>query len=192
MRLNLIKGVACLLLISVILMALCSCSFINETLYPINYKETIILYGDKYGIPYELLAAIIKTESNYNANAVSNAGAVGLMQLMPTTAEEVAGRLGEEYNGDMLTDPTTNIYYGSFYLKYLYDYLGENWETACAAYNAGIGNVSKWLKDANYSDDGVVLKKIPIEETANYVKRINKFKPKYKELYFTTEDESNE
>lgn len=192
MRLDKLKGFACVLIAAVLLLSFSSCGLFDKTFYPIDYKDIIIQYGDKYGIPYERLAAIIKTESNFNANAVSNAGAVGLMQLMPTTAEEVAGRLGEEYNGDMLTDPTTNIYYGSFYLKYLYNYLGENWDTACAAYNAGIGNVSKWLKDTNYSDDGVTLKEIPIEETANYVKRINKYMPKYKKLYFTTEDESDE
>lgn len=187
MRLNRVKTVLFTVVALLLTLSVSSCSFINETLYPIKHKELIMQYGDKYGIPYELLAAVIKTESDFSETAVSGAGAVGLMQLMPTTAEEIAGRLGEEYDGTKLSDPETNIAYGSFYLNYLYRNLGENWETACAAYNAGIGKVSGWLKDERYSDDGATLKSIPISETDNYIKRINKYKEKYKEIYFSEE-----
>lgn len=167
------------------ILGLFSCGISDEVKYPLNFKEYIIEYGDKYHIPYELLAAVIRTESSFDENAVSPVGAVGLMQLMPSTAEELASRLGEDYTTVDITDPKTNIAYGSFYLRYLYRNLGENWDTACAAYNAGIGRVSGWLKDESYSDDGVTLKNIPIKETRNYVKRINQYKEKYKELYFS-------
>jgi len=173
-------------------LSLCACGFINKTLYPLNHKELIVEYGDKYGIPYELLAAVIKAESDFNETAKSSAGAVGLMQLMPSTAEEIAWRLGEDYESVDITDAETNIAYGSFYLNYLYQNLGEIWETALAAYNAGIGKVKGWLENSEYSDDGRALKSIPIAETENYVKRINKYKQKYKELYFNSEVESNE
>lgn len=179
-------------LVGALLLSLCSCGLVDKTLYPIKHTELIKEYGDKYGIPYELLAAVIKTESNFNETAKSSAGAIGLMQLMPSTAEEIAWRLGEDYTTVDITLAETNIAYGSFYLSYLYRNLGEEWETALAAYNAGIGKVKGWLKDAAYSDDGVTLKSIPIAETDNYIKRINKYKGKYKELYFNSEDESNE
>ncbi len=179
-------------LVGALLLSLCSCGLVDKTLYPIKHTELIKEYGDKYGIPYELLAAVIKTESDFNETAKSSAGAIGLMQLMPSTAEEIAWRLGEDYTTVDITLAETNIAYGSFYLSYLYRNLGEEWETALAAYNAGIGKVKGWLKDAAYSDDGVTLKSIPIAETDNYIKRINKYKGKYKELYFNSEDESNE
>lgn len=152
-----------------------------------DYKDIIVKYCDEYSVPCDLLCAIIRTESSFDVQAVSSAGAIGLMQLMPSTAREIADRMGETFVEDKLYEPETNIKYGCFYIRYLYRNLGENWETACAAYNAGIGRVSSWLKDTAYSDDGVSLKNIPIEETKNYVERINKFKIKYKELYFNNE-----
>ena len=86
----------------------------------------------------------------------------------------------------MLYDPETNIKYGTYYLSRLYNRFGD-WDTALAAYNGGEGNVSEWLKDKKYSDDGIKLKtdKIPDEfsETKNYVKKVNKALKKYKELY---------
>lgn len=154
-----------------------------------DYKDTIVKYCDEYSVPYDLLCAIIRTESSFDVQAVSSAGAIGLMQLMPSTAREIADRIGETYDENKLFEPETNIKYGCFYIRYLYKNLGENWDTACAAYNAGIGRVASWLKDSAYSDDGISLKHIPIEETKNYVERINKFKIKYKELYFSSEGE---
>lgn len=192
MALNRVRMIVAATLALVIVFTFASCGFIRKTIYPLKYRELIEQYGDKYDISYELLAAVIYTESGFDENAVSGVGAVGLMQLMPTTAEEIAWRLGEDYSTVNIKDPETNIAYGSFYLNYLYRYLGENWDTACAAYNAGIGKVSSWLKDSAYSDDGVSLKSIPIAETDNYIKRINKYKQKYKEIYFNSEEESYE
>lgn len=185
---NIFRISLCFLLLFVAV-ATSSCAVVNETMYPIGYEEYIVKYCDIYGVPYELLCAVIRTESSFDANAKSSAGAMGLMQLLPSTAEEIALRLKEEYNPDMLLDPETSIRYGCFYLSYLNRYLGGDWGTACAAYNAGIGRVKSWLEDDEYSDDGITLKKIPIKETENYVKRINEFKVKYKELYFTNEGE---
>ena len=158
-----------------------------------KYEEYIYEYGDLYGIPYDLLAAVIKTESDFNPEAVSGAGAVGLMQLLPSTAETIAESLKVEYNADMLTDPKTNIAYGCYYLSYLYRNLGYNWATACAAYNAGIGRVKSWLKNEEYSDDGKTLKNIPFDETNRYIKEIERTREKYNRLYFSqTEDNKND
>lgn len=192
MCLKRLKGVVLSLLAASLCLTLCACGFVDKTLYPLNHRELIEEYGDKYGIPYELLAAVIKAESDFNERAKSSAGAVGLMQLMPSTAEEIAWRLGEDFEAVDITDAKTNIAYGSFYLNYLYRNLGEIWETALAAYNAGIGKVKGWLEDTEYSDDGKTLKAIPIAETENYINRISKYKEKYKELYFNSEVESHE
>lgn len=138
--------------------------------YPLRYKDEILLYADTYSVPADLVCAVINVESGYDPDAESSAGAVGLMQILPNTAEEIAWRLDiEAYN---LLDPATNIRFGTYYLSYLYGVFG-NWETAAAAYNAGIGNVTNWLSDLEYSADGITLIKIPFTETASYVRRIS-------------------
>jgi soluble lytic murein transglycosylase len=137
--------------------------------YPLRYKEEILKYADAYSVPADLVCAVINTESGYDPNAMSYVGAVGLMQLLPSTAGEVARKLKiDDYD---LYDPETNINFGTYYLAYLYGQFND-WETALAAYNAGIGNVKLWLKDQNYSADGKTLIKIPFRETSNFVKRV--------------------
>ncbi len=137
--------------------------------YPLRYREEIVLYSDIYSVPADLICSLINVESGYDPDAVSGAGAVGLMQLLPSTAEEIAWRLG--IDGYDLCDVSTNIRFGTYYLSYLYKLL-DDWKTAAAAYNAGIGQVKLWLADAEYSADGVTLKTIPFKETASYVKRV--------------------
>ncbi len=174
-------------LLAMIMLCLCSCSFFEKNLYPINYKDFIEKYAAEYELPPELLAAVIMTESSFDANAKSPVGATGLMQLLPSTCEEMCERMKIEYSEAMLTDPESSIKIGAYYLRYLYNNTGKNWETACAAYNAGIGNVKKWQKNPEYSEDGVTLIKIPASETRNYIDRIKKYKEKYKDLYFKGE-----
>ncbi len=180
-----VKRLLLLLCVITLLLSTVSCKAIEKCFYPLEYEEYIYKYGDMYDIPYDLLAAVIKAESSFDPDAVSGAGAVGLMQLLPATAEEMAVRLDIEYDADMLWEPETNISYGSYYLAYLYENLGNNWNTACAAYNAGIGRVKGWLEDERYSDDGKNLKYIPFEETRNYLERIEKNRNKYTKLYFS-------
>ena len=102
------------------------------------------------------------------------------MQLTEDTAEWNAKEM--ELKDYDYKDPETNIRIGCHYLKYLIRKY-ENIDTALAAYNGGMGNVSKWLNDERYSDDGVTLKYIPFSETRHYVKKVNESWQKYKELY---------
>lgn len=137
--------------------------------YPLRYREEIVHFADIHSVPADLVCAVINAESGYDPDAVSSVGAVGLMQLMPSTAGEIAQKLGiDEYD---LCNPGTNINFGTYYLAYLYRQF-NNWETAVAAYNAGIRNVKLWLKDENYSPDGVTLIKIPFGETERYIKKV--------------------
>lgn len=155
----------------------------RESMYPREYSEYVTLYSEKYSVPESLVYAVIRTESSFNPDAVSHVGAQGLMQLMPDTVDWLSRLLDEDAPTGAITDPETNIKYGTYYLRHLYDRF-DNWDTAIAAYNAGHGRVTKWLQDKNYSDDGITLKVIPIEETKNYVNKISDAENQYKEIYY--------
>ena len=142
-------------------------------------------YGDaveESGLDPALVYAVIRAESSYREDAVSSAGAVGLMQIKPSTAEFVCEREGIEFDAARLKEGDYNILLGTKYLSYLLARF-EIEETALAAYNAGEGTVAKWLKDAELSTDGDRLEKIPYRETENYVKKVSKFKKIYEFLY---------
>lgn len=155
-----------------------------KLLYPLEHKETIIKYGQLHKIDPPLLAALIKTESNFETDAESKKGAKGLMQITPTTGEWIANTTGEKgFNESMLFDPETNIKLGSWYIEHLSDYYDNSFELVFAAYNGGRGNVDKWLKDKNYSLNGRTLDTIPFLETDNFVKKLKKNYSVYKRIY---------
>jgi soluble lytic murein transglycosylase len=105
--------------------------------------DSIHLAGQRYGIRPEMILAVIQTESSFVADAISNKGAIGLMQLLPSTAREVAGELEIEWTGDhLLKDPQVNIELGAYYLSKLIDDF-EDVDMALSAYNAGPGRVSR-------------------------------------------------
>ena len=152
------------------------------TYLPLKYYDLIEEYSEEFGLEPQLVCTVISAESRYDEFAVSKVGAMGLMQLMENTALWGAEELEiEGYSREMLFEPHVNIRIGCWYLAKLLDQY-NNTETALAAYNAGSGNVSQWLKNADYSDDGVTLKKIPFPETDNYLKKINRKTDLYKFL----------
>ena len=145
-------------------------------LFPLEYKENILYYSEEYDVSPSLIAAIIKAESNWQTDAVSSAGAKGLMQLSDTTFEWISGQ-----NEDIF-DPGTNIKYGTFYFsKLLAAY--EDEDTALAAYNGGSGNVDRWLLDSRYSKDGRTIDSTPYGETNRYIKKINIYEKIYDFIY---------
>ena len=154
----------------------------EERSYPLKYTEHVEKNALQYGIPSEIIYAVIKTESNFRHDAVSSRGAVGLMQIMPETFEWLFGITKEDFDSTMLYDPGINIKYGTFLLSILYKEFKE-WDTVYAAYNAGIGNVKKWLENELYSQDGI-LTNIPFNETSQYIVKVNKAKEMYIKLYF--------
>ena len=151
--------------------------------YPVEYEEYVEAYAAEYGLPPSLLYAVIRTESDFNPEAVSSAGAVGLMQLTEDTFSWAQYRCGvEELPQEQRFDPETSIHYGSCVLALLEEMYGVR-ETALAAYNAGMGNVNRWLTDEAYSDDGRTLKEIPYPETRQYVEKVLKAQEMYRHLY---------
>lgn len=163
--------------------------YLRYKAHPLEYTEFVERYSEEFEIPIEMLYAVIKCESSFDSTAVSSVGATGLMQLMPRTLEDMMRRCGEQYDERLLYDPETNIRYGSYYLRYLYN-IFQDWDVVLAAYNGGMGNVRSWLKDSEYYD-GAKLIKYPegFEETENYVKKVNKAEATYRELYFDTEEQ---
>ena len=149
--------------------------FIERQLYPKDYEEIIARYSDEYGVPEYIIYATIKVESDFDPNALSSAGAVGLMQMMPSTFEWLTGEshLNENLRAKDLRNPEVSIRYGTYYLAYLHRKFDYNWDTVFAAYNAGEGKVREWLSDSEYSDTKGNLTNIPYKETRDYVKKIN-------------------
>ncbi len=150
--------------------------------YPMTYADTIVEYSNSYNVDSALVASVVNSESSFKNDVKSQKGAIGLMQLMPTTAEWVATKLNEEYSEEKLYEPEYNIKLGTYYLGYLIEYFGDT-ELGLCAYNAGQGNVSNWLLNKEYSTDGKTLTKIPYKETENYLNRVYKNYHYYKNKY---------
>ena len=131
--------------------------------------------------PY-LIYAVMKAESGFDEKAVSAAGAVGIMQLMPSTAEFIAKLNGIEFQAERLKEAEYNAMLGSLYLEYLSERFPIT-STVLAAYNAGEGTVAQWLNDSSISPDGLNLTKIPYPETARYIKKVEKFRKIYAFFY---------
>lgn len=158
---------------------------IERSTHPLTYEDIIADASKEFDVPEYIIYATIKVESNFDPYAVSGVGAIGLMQMMPSTFEWLTGEehLGENLSTRKLDDPRVSIRYGTYYLSYLYKKFDYNWDTTFAAYNGGEGNVIKWLDNPKYSDGKGNLVKIPFSETRNYVKKINSEIEKYKQLY---------
>lgn len=117
-----------------------------------------------------LLEAVILTESKFNEKAISHVGAVGMMQLMPDTAQWISKESG--LPADHLDWPEENIPLGAWYLDYLLTEYHNNEVLALAAYNAGRGNVDSWMKDYQWKEDFSDMDKIPFPETREFVKTV--------------------
>jgi soluble lytic murein transglycosylase len=142
--------------------------------YPLRYEQIVSGHAENYRLEPQLVAAVIYQESKFDADAVSESGAVGLMQLLPATAQGIADRTGGHgwHERDLL-DPELNVRYGSWYLRHLLDKYGRE-ELALAAYNAGQANVDRWRSR------GVGIQ---FAETRHYVERVQELKRIYAEAY---------
>ncbi len=153
-----------------------------EIAVPYSQDQLIAKYAKANKVEKSLVAAVIYQESRFRADAVSQTGASGLMQIMPETARWIAARTNQDYSRERLKEAEYNISMGTYYLGYLMERYNGKVETALAAYNAGPGKVDSWLEDSNYSKNGV-LTRIPFEETRNYVETVLKMQEVYRKLY---------
>lgn len=148
--------------------------------YPLRYEAAIEAAALRHKINPYLVAAVIESESDFRADTVSSAGAVGLMQVMPATAKDLAhkGLVAESVTqGKELSDPSVNIEYGTAYLRYLVDRYHEV-ETVLAAYNAGLRHADSWSEAG-----GDIREAIEFPETKQYVLRVVRARERYERLY---------
>lgn len=155
----------------------------QKILYPYPYRPTVEKYAQKYGVDPYLVIAVIRAESNFMPQSESHKGALGLMQLMPDTASDIAKKMDDKnYTLEELKDPEKNIQYGTWYLANLQKEF-NNIPLTVAAYNGGRGHVKEWISSQQLDPHDLRFEDIPFQETREYVQRVLHFYAKYKELY---------
>ena len=175
------KIIVVLMVVSIIVILLYQ--FIMKKVYNTKYNEYVYLYAEENGVDPMLIFAIIKTESNFDPNAKSSVDAKGLMQLMESTAIEVAKELEiENFETEMLYNPEINIKIGIKYFSNLLNMYG-NINTAIVAYNAGPGSVKKWIEQEIIKEDGSDIENVPFKETNLYIRKVLRDYKIYKSLY---------
>jgi len=157
---------------------------VQEVVLPLRHEDIIRQQAADKGLDPALIAGVIYTESRFR-DQTSHAGAKGLMQILPSTAHDIARKSGGTafIEGD-LANPQVNISYGSFYLRYLLQRYGGNEVLAIAAYNAGEGRVDKWIFDARHKGEAFDrARHIPFPETRHYVQQVLDVRTRYREEY---------
>jgi soluble lytic murein transglycosylase len=151
-------------------------------MYPISYQPVIQAAAKDNQVDPLLVASVIRTESKFRSQDVSHAGAIGLMQLMPPTAEWIANQMqhgtqkqlvtGSDGRKIDLSQPEVNIRLGSWYIHYLEKRFNNNQIAAIAAYNAGPKRVNQWLQSGTWNGNLRTIDHIPVGETRHFVDRV--------------------
>jgi soluble lytic murein transglycosylase len=157
---------------------------VREITLPLRHDDIIRQQAQEKGLDPALIAAVIYAESRFRDGQTSPAGAEGLMQLTPATARYIAHKSGgTQFVVDDLATPQVNIAYGAYYLRYLLGRYGGNVDFALAAYNAGEGNVDRWIAAAQARNRALTVDAIPYGETRAYVKRVLTVRGQYRRSY---------
>ena len=153
--------------------------------YPQHYPEYVTYYADKYGIDPLILYAFIRTESNFDPMAESDAGARGLMQITEITFDWIKSKIasGEDIAFDDLFDPALNLRFGTYYFAACLERYQGDVATAAAAYHSGWGTVDGLLEQARYTADGKTLHTFPYAQMGRYVRKIEAAYQRYQALY---------
>lgn len=150
---------------------------------PLAHEQVIRQQASRKQLDPALIAGVIYTESRFS-DAQSSAGALGLMQLLPSTAHFIAQRTGgSAFTTQDLSTPDVNIAYGSWYLRYLMNSYGGNEVLTLAAYNGGETNVNRWIAQAHENGKAFALDDIPFPETRAYVQRVMSAQQQYRHTY---------
>lgn len=176
--------IGCTVLCVLAYMGFCSDWFQKKFIYPYPYKEMVVEYSGVRNLDSNLVAGVILSESKFKLAAKSHKGAIGLMQIMPKTAQWIAEQMEDkQFSLAVLHDPEVNIKFGTWYLQSLKKEFSGNEVLMLAAYNAGRGNVKDWMEkyqwDMNFKD----IEQIPYRETRQYVKKVLESKVQYQKLY---------
>jgi peptidoglycan lytic transglycosylase len=156
---------------------------VREITLPLRHDDIIRQQAADKHVDAALIAAVIYEESRFR-DQTSNAGARGLMQITPETADFIAHRSGGVlFEQADLATPQVNIAYGTWYLRYLIDHYGGNETLAVAAYNAGQSNVDRWVREAGGPEQFDSAKHIPFPETRAYVENVQKRREQYRDHY---------
>lgn len=159
-------------------------SWYDRAAYPLQYDEAIRESSRQNGLDPALVAAVIYAESRFDAGARSELGALGLMQVLPETAEQIAGETGGvAFETEDLTDPVVNVRYGTYYLRSVLDQFDGDVVAAVAAYNAGAGAVQEWVDEAHAAGHDLRIRDIPYEETRAYVRSVLEARTTYRHAY---------
>jgi len=154
--------------------------------YPVVRAREVWAHGRVYGVDPYLVLGIMRQESRYRADALSHAGAIGLVQVMPRTGARVAAMLGESrYSPGDLQDPSINLRYGTYYLSRLLERFDGVFPLAVASYNGGPHNMSRWYR-AYWERDinlDAMVEQIEYDETRDYVKKVSGYYARYVQLY---------
>jgi soluble lytic murein transglycosylase len=157
---------------------------VREITLPLRHEDIIRQQAQDKGLDPSLIAAVIYAESRFRDGQTSAAGAQGLMQLTPATARYIARKSGgTQFVVDDLGTPQVNIAYGAYYLRYLLGRYDGNEDFALAAYNAGEGNVDRWIAGARAHGRALSIAAIPYGETRAYVQRVESVRRDYRHAY---------
>ncbi|MDI3547946.1 MAG: soluble lytic murein transglycosylase [Halanaerobiales bacterium] len=183
-RIKQIKSACFVLFVFVIIsLILVQTNWFWRLIYPLKFTDIILENSREYNVDPHLVAAIIYVESKFKPEACSHKGALGLMQIMPDTGRWIAEQMGiDDFSETDLYDPETNIQFGSWYLSILKEEFNDELIIVLAAYNAGLGNVNKWLEE-DWDGRHSSIADLPFPETRNYVNQILKVYKKYRNLY---------
>ncbi len=153
-------------------------------IYPFPYRDIVLAEARERKLDPYLVAGLIRQESQFKADAVSSAGAVGLMQVMPGTGGLLARQMGiHRFDADMLERAEVNLHLGTAFLADLLDTYGGDVPAVLAAYNAGPSRIDRWKQFPEYRDPELFTERIPYDETRNYVKIVQRNARIYAALY---------
>lgn len=179
------KFFAIVIIVAFLGIIISNCSNLYEkNVYPIKYSEYVEKYSQQYNVDPYLIYAVIKTESGFKPDVVSNVGATGLMQIMQESFDWIKFKKNEknDIQYEDMNNPEYNIEYGTYLISILLDEYGDLY-TAAAAYHAGRGQVNKWLTEHEYSNNGKQLDTIPSTTTSHYAKKIMNAYKNYQNIY---------
>lgn len=172
---------ALILLVIVIILAF---EFSARRIYPLKYEQIVVKQAYEYNLDPFLVYSMIKAESSFKPQAISHAGAKGLMQLTDSTGKWIAKKLAiKDFDINELYVPETNIMFGCWYMKWLIQQYKGDVELAVVAYNSGLGKVNEWLKNDKINISNSSKVSIPFEETETYYKRVMNNWKMYRKIY---------